>query len=77
MLALLDQLGIERAHLGGLSLGGMVAMWVAAHAPERVDRVALLCTSARLGPAANWHERAAMVRGEVRAPSPTPSSVGG
>ena len=61
-LELLDRLGIERAHLVGLSLGGMVSMWMAAHAPERVDRVGLLCTSAQLGPASNWTDRAALVR---------------
>jgi 3-oxoadipate enol-lactonase len=64
VLALLDRLGAPRAHLVGLSLGGMVSMWLAAHAPERVDRVALLCTSARLGPASGWTERAATVRAE-------------
>jgi len=62
VVALLDRLGVERAHVGGLSLGGMVAMWVAAHAPERVDRLALLCTSAKLGPPELWAGRAAAVR---------------
>jgi 3-oxoadipate enol-lactonase len=62
VVALLDRLGVQRAHLGGLSLGGMVAMWVAAHAPERVDRLALVCTSAKLGPPALWAGRAAAVR---------------
>jgi 3-oxoadipate enol-lactonase len=62
LLTLLDILGLERVRLGGLSLGGMVAMWVAAHAPERVDSLALLCTSAQLGPASMWHERVAAVR---------------
>jgi len=61
VLALLDTLGLARVHLGGLSLGGMVAMWVAAHAPERVDRLALLCTSARLGPPEMWARRAETV----------------
>jgi 3-oxoadipate enol-lactonase len=62
VLALLDHLGAARAHLAGVSLGGMVAMWVAAHAPHRVDRLALVCTSARLGPPRLWAERAAAVR---------------
>jgi len=60
--ALLDTLGVERAHVGGLSLGGMVAMWIAINAPERVDRLALLCTSAKLGPPSMWQERATAVR---------------
>jgi 3-oxoadipate enol-lactonase len=62
VLALLDHLGVARAHLGGLSLGGMAAMWLAAHAPARVDRLALFCTSAYLPPAQGWLDRAAAVR---------------
>lgn len=61
-VALLDNLGIERAHVAGLSLGGMVAIRLAAVNPERVDRLALLCTSAQLGPPQTWTERAATVR---------------
>jgi 3-oxoadipate enol-lactonase len=61
-VALLDWLGIERAHVVGLSLGGMISMWLGIHAPERVDRLALCCTSARLGPPEGWAERAALVR---------------
>jgi 3-oxoadipate enol-lactonase len=62
VLALLDQLGLERVDWCGLSLGGMVGMWLAAHAPERIGRLALCCTSARLGPPSVWVERAAAVR---------------
>ena len=61
LLGLLDRNGIERASLAGVSLGGMVSMWVAAHAPERVDRLALLSTSALLGPPEAWAARAAAV----------------
>jgi 3-oxoadipate enol-lactonase len=62
LLALLDDLDARRVHYAGLSLGGMVGMWLAAHAPERVDRLALLCTSASLGPPQGWRDRAATVR---------------
>lgn len=60
----LDRLELERVHLAGTSLGGMVAMWLAAHRPERVARLALLCTSAFLPPPERWHERAATVRAD-------------
>jgi 3-oxoadipate enol-lactonase len=60
-LALLDRLGVGRAHVCGLSIGGMVGMWLAAHAPERVGRLVLCCTAARLGPARMWAERARAV----------------
>lgn len=62
LLTLLDILKLDRVRLGGLSLGGMVAMWVAAHAPERVESLALLCTSAQLGPPSMWRERVETVR---------------
>jgi 3-oxoadipate enol-lactonase len=62
VLDLMDHLGIARAHYAGLSLGGMVGMWLAAHAPERIDRLALLCTAAYLPPAQGWRDRAAAVR---------------
>ena len=53
---------VERVHWCGLSLGGMVGMWLAIHAPERIDRLVLCCTSAKLGPPEMWAERAATVR---------------
>ena len=62
LLALMDALQLDQVHLGGLSLGGMVAMWVAANAPDRVDRLALLCTSAKLGPPEIWTQRIEAVR---------------
>jgi 3-oxoadipate enol-lactonase len=62
VLALLDRLSIERASFCGLSLGGAVGVWLAAHAPARVDRLALLCTAARFAPASAWAERARAVR---------------
>jgi 3-oxoadipate enol-lactonase len=56
------ELGVDRAHYVGLSIGGMVAMWIAANAPERIDRLVVICTSARMGPPSMWQERAANVR---------------
>jgi 3-oxoadipate enol-lactonase/4-carboxymuconolactone decarboxylase len=63
-VALLDRLEVRTAAVVGLSLGGMTAMRLAIREPERVSRLALLCTSASLGPASAWHERAATVRAE-------------
>jgi 3-oxoadipate enol-lactonase len=62
LICLLDRLDVTRASIVGISLGGMVGMWVAAHAAERVERLALLCTSACLRPAEAWRDRAALVR---------------
>ncbi|HSK25131.1 MAG TPA: 3-oxoadipate enol-lactonase [Egicoccus sp.] len=61
-LAVLDTCGIARADLCGLSLGGLVALWLAVHAPDRVGRVVLADTAARIGTEDAWRTRAALVR---------------
>jgi 3-oxoadipate enol-lactonase len=61
LVALLDQVGAERAHLVGLSLGGMTGMRLAVRNPERLDRLALLCTSAKADPT-GFTDRAAQAR---------------
>lgn len=62
VLALADGLGIDRFSYCGISLGGMLGMWLASHHPERVDRLVLAATAPVLGPAEGWAERAAGVR---------------
>jgi 3-oxoadipate enol-lactonase len=64
LISLLDELGVERASLVGVSLGGMVSLWTAANHPDRVDRLVPGFTSALLGPPEGWRERAALVRAE-------------
>jgi 3-oxoadipate enol-lactonase len=56
-LAVLDAAGAPRAHVCGLSLGGLTAMWLALNAPGRVDRIVLANTSARVGSTATWDQR--------------------
>ncbi len=46
-LSLLDDLGVGRAHVFGISLGGMVATWLAILAPERVNRLCVAAAPAR------------------------------
>lgn len=62
VLELLDALALDRVSYCGLSIGGMDAMWNAAHAPERIDRLALCSTSPLMPPRELWDERAATVR---------------
>jgi 3-oxoadipate enol-lactonase len=61
LVALLDAVGAPRAHVVGLSLGGMTAMRLAAREPARVDRLALMCTSAKTDPQ-GFLDRAAAAR---------------
>jgi 3-oxoadipate enol-lactonase len=57
LLALLDTLQIERAHICGLSLGGIIALWLASQHPERVDRAVFANTAARIGTEEIWDAR--------------------
>lgn len=61
VLALLDRLGVERAAYAGVSIGGMTALWLAAHAPQRIAAVAAFCTSAHPGGPDAWEQRARTV----------------
>jgi 3-oxoadipate enol-lactonase len=38
-------------------MGGMIGMWLAAHAPQRLNRLALCNTGAKIGTAAAWNAR--------------------
>jgi pimeloyl-ACP methyl ester carboxylesterase len=49
VVALLDQRGFARVTLVGTSMGGSLAAWIAAHYPERVERLALLAPSGYTG----------------------------
>jgi 3-oxoadipate enol-lactonase len=61
-LAVLDNAGVDRAHICGLSLGGLTAMWLAIHAAGRVGRVILASTAPRIGTPEGWTERIRQVR---------------
>lgn len=61
---LLDGVGIERAHVVGISLGGAIAMTTALRHADRVDRLVLMSTAPKLGTIESWHERARTVKEE-------------
>lgn len=62
LLHLLDRLALERVSFCGLSLGGMVGIWVASNAPERIDHLVLCCTAARMVRPDDFAARARTVR---------------
>jgi 3-oxoadipate enol-lactonase/4-carboxymuconolactone decarboxylase len=68
VVGLLDHLGVSRAHVVGLSLGGLVGMWLAANRPDRVDRLVLACTTPRFAAPENYRERATTVRAQGTGP---------
>jgi 3-oxoadipate enol-lactonase/4-carboxymuconolactone decarboxylase len=72
VLALVDEIGGGAFRVAGDSLGGAIALELAARAPERVLAAGLFCTGAAIGTPESWAERAAAVRA-----SGTPSLVAG
>ncbi|HZU12319.1 MAG TPA: 3-oxoadipate enol-lactonase [Chloroflexota bacterium] len=61
VLELLDGLGCQHFAFCGLSLGGAIGQWVAAHAPERVRHL-ILCSTTSHFEAETYLQRAALVR---------------
>jgi 3-oxoadipate enol-lactonase len=64
VIGLLDVLGIQRAHFCGISMGGLTGQWLGAHAPQRIAKLVLANTAARIGTAEGWSARARLVRAE-------------
>lgn len=64
LAGLLDALGIDRAHIVGLSLGGMIGQALASRRPEKVRTLTLIATGPHLPPPDFWRKRAATVRAE-------------
>ncbi|WP_044421177.1 3-oxoadipate enol-lactonase [Pseudomonas syringae group genomosp. 3] len=57
VLALLDALGIGKAFFCGLSMGGLIGQWLAINASERLQRVVLCNTAAKIGNPDIWNPR--------------------
>ena len=62
VLAILDDLNIEKTHWCGLSMGGMVGQWLGAHAPERLGKIVLANTSSHYPDPTIWETRIKAVK---------------
>lgn len=56
-LTVMDATGAGRAHVCGLSLGGVTAQWLAIHAPHRINGLVIANTAAQIGSAETWQTR--------------------
>jgi 3-oxoadipate enol-lactonase len=57
ILDVVDSAGAEIFDLCGISLGGLISLWMAAHAPERVNTLVASNTAARIGSEEIWQAR--------------------
>ncbi|MEB0011952.1 3-oxoadipate enol-lactonase [Glaciimonas sp. Cout2] len=61
---LLDHLGIAKTHFCGLSMGGVIGQWLGIHASERLIKLVVANTAAKVGTTDGWLTRAAAVRAD-------------
>lgn len=61
VLALLDALNIDRAHFCGLSMGGLIGQWLGINAGNRLRRLVVCNTAAKIGTPDIWNPRIEMV----------------
>jgi len=57
VVALLDHLALGRVDFAGVSMGGMTGMWLGVHVPERLGKLTLANTAARIAPPELWNAR--------------------
>jgi len=57
MLAIADQAGLARFDICGISIGGLLGLWLAINAPERVQTLVASNTAARVGSRERWADR--------------------
>jgi 3-oxoadipate enol-lactonase len=69
----MDNLRIERAVFCGLSLGGLIGIWLGANAPNRFAGLVLANTALHFPPPSLWKERATSVRTGGMAPFVKPT----
>ena len=60
--ALMDAAGVTRAHFCGLSLGGQTGLWLAGNAPDRLGKLVLCNTAAKIGTPEGWGARIEAVK---------------
>ena len=62
VLAVADTAGVEAFHVCGISIGGMIALWLGVHSADRLLSLIACNTAARIGTVERWDERIAAVR---------------
>ncbi|MGB6191500.1 MAG: 3-oxoadipate enol-lactonase [Terracidiphilus sp.] len=62
VLKLMDEVKAEKASICGVSLGGLAGLWLGIYAPDRVERLILANTAAKIGTKEIWEQRIEAVK---------------
>lgn len=62
VIRLMDALDIEKAAFCGISMGGLIGQWLGVNAADRISKLVICNTAAKIGTAEAWLDRAAQVR---------------
>lgn len=62
VVGLLDELCLNRVYFCGLSMGGMIGMWLGVNVPQRLNKLILCSTAAKIGTTETWNSRIEAVR---------------
>ena len=72
-LAIMDELELRKVNWCGLSMGGMVRQWLAANAPDRIDRLAMSNTHSYYADKKVWDDRMTLARDKGMAAAAGPA----
>lgn len=61
VIALLNELSIQKANFCGISMGGLTGLWLAIHHPGHFDKIIVSNTAAKIGQESAWQDRAKLV----------------
>ncbi|MFK7981135.1 MAG: 3-oxoadipate enol-lactonase [Saprospiraceae bacterium] len=64
VIHLLDQLGLEKVHFCGLSMGGQIGQWLGINHPQRFNKLILCNTAAHIGTDKGWNDRIGLIKKE-------------
>ena len=64
LLDLINDLGLDKFHFCGLSMGGQIGQWLGIHHSHRLNKLILCNTAARIGTEKGWNDRIDLIQKE-------------
>lgn len=64
LIAVLDELKLEKVYFCGLSMGGLIGQWLGIHHPNRIIKLIISNTDAKIGNTSTWNDRISTITKE-------------